>query len=122
MERTPRGDLVFRTEALFNKNIKYKGLLRRAGPAPTASAPCFPSAAFRSSVSPFLCFEKIKPAPVTQLVLQLLPERSVQPRLGRRLLGVELGHLLHVDAYALAVKQQEVDVLQRGCARVVKVG
>lgn len=39
-----------------------------------------------------------------------------------RLLGIELGHLLHVDANALAVKEQEVDILQRGCARVVKVG
>lgn len=41
---------------------------------------------------------------------------------GGRLLGIELGHLLHVDADALAVKEQEVDILQRGRARVVKVG
>lgn len=40
----------------------------------------------------------------------------------RRLLGVELGHLLHVDADALAVEEEEVHVLQRGPARVVKVG
>lgn len=39
-----------------------------------------------------------------------------------QLLGVELGHLLHVDADALAVEEQEVDILQRGRARVVKVG
>lgn len=39
-----------------------------------------------------------------------------------RLLGIKLGHLLYVDADALAVEEEEVDVLQRGCARVIKVG
>ena len=39
-----------------------------------------------------------------------------------RLLGIKLGHLLYVDADALAVEEEEVDVLQRGCTRVIKVG
>lgn len=51
MERTPHGDLVFRAEALFNENIKCKGLLAWVGPAPAASATRFPSAAL---ASPFL--------------------------------------------------------------------
>lgn len=54
MERPPCGDLVFRTEALFNENIKRRRLLPWAGPAPAASATRFPSAAQRSPVSPFL--------------------------------------------------------------------
>lgn len=88
-----------------------------AGPAPAASPPAslLPPRAPPNRPSSLLL--KIKPAPVTSILLQL-PLDSV----ATRLLGVELGHLLHVDADALAVEEEEVDILQRGRARVVEVG
>lgn len=61
--------------------------------------------------SPFCNPCKPRSCDVTRILLR--------PRCRRELLGVQFGHLLHVDADALAVEEQEVHILQRGRARVV---
>lgn len=108
MERNPtRRPASLQMEALLEESVRGRGLPAPAGPAQPPSTPPPPPL-----LSPFK-----KQNPLLGLGWSSDPCWKVQ-----RLLGVELGHLLHVDADALAVEEQEIHVLQRGCARVIKVG